>query len=119
MSEAQSGHVSVQRRITVPAARIFRVLADPRSHVELDGSGMVRGSSAQPITGVGDVFTVAMHFPALGDYEMDNHVVEFELDRRIAWERRPDGATRRRDPAGGGVIDGASSWRPMGQTPRS
>ena len=41
------------------------------------------------VTGIGDVFTMAMHFPALGDYEMDNHVVEFERDRRIAWEPAP------------------------------
>jgi hypothetical protein len=27
-----------------------------------------------------------MHFPHLGDYEMNNHVVEYELDRRIGWE---------------------------------
>ena len=47
------------------------------------------GDEARQITGVGDVFTMAMHFPALGDYEMDNHVVEFELDRRIAWEPAP------------------------------
>jgi hypothetical protein len=83
------GSVSVERRIPAAAAAIFGVLADPRAHVELDGSGMVRATSAVPITGVGDVFTMAMHFPALGDYEMDNHVVEFELDRRIAWEPAP------------------------------
>jgi hypothetical protein len=33
-----------------------------------------------------DVFTMKMYFPALGDYEMNNHVGEYELDRRIGWE---------------------------------
>ena len=27
-----------------------------------------------------------MHFSHLGDYEMNNHVVEYERDRRIGWE---------------------------------
>lgn len=38
------------------------------------------------ISGVGDVFVMKMHFPHLGDYEMNNHVVEYEPDRRIGWE---------------------------------
>jgi hypothetical protein len=33
-----------------------------------------------------DVFTMKMYFPALGDYEMNSHVGEYELDRRIGWE---------------------------------
>ena len=82
--------VSVSRRVAAPAAAIFAVLADPRRHRELDGSGMVRGAvSGGIVSGVGDVFVMAMHFAALGDYEMDNHVVEFEPDRRIAWEPAP------------------------------
>jgi hypothetical protein len=27
-----------------------------------------------------------MYYSALGDYEMNNHVVEYEPDRRIGWE---------------------------------
>ena len=51
---------------------------------------MVRAAvDAVTVSGVGDVFVMAMHFPALGDYEMENHVVEFELDRRIGWEPAP------------------------------
>jgi hypothetical protein len=81
------GVVAVSRRIARPAAEIFRVLADPGRHIELDGSGMVRGAvSTGPITGVGDVFVMRMHDVALGDYEMENHVVEFEPDHRIGWE---------------------------------
>jgi hypothetical protein len=38
------------------------------------------------VLGVGDVFVMKMHYAALGDYEMDNYVVEFEQDRRIGWE---------------------------------
>ena len=79
--------VRVSRRIEAPAADIFRVLADPRRHLEIDGSGMLRGAvSGAAVTGVGDVFTMRMYYSEHGDYEMDNHVVEFEQDRRIGWE---------------------------------
>jgi hypothetical protein len=79
--------IRVSRRIEAPAAAIFRVLADPARHTELDGSGMLRGAvTTGPVSGVGDVFIMKMYFPALGDYEMNNHVVEYELDRCIGWE---------------------------------
>jgi uncharacterized protein YndB with AHSA1/START domain len=82
--------VSVSRRINAAPNVVFDVLADPARHVELDGSGMLRGAvSSTPITRVGDVFVMKMHYTRLGDYEMDNHVVEFEEDRRIAWEPEP------------------------------
>jgi hypothetical protein len=38
------------------------------------------------LTGVGNVFTMRMQNVFLGDYTIDNHVVEFEPERRIAWE---------------------------------
>jgi hypothetical protein len=79
--------VSVSRRIAAPAGRIFAVLADPQRHVDMDGSGMVRAAvSAGPVTGVGDVFVMAMYYEQLGEYQMNNHVVEYERDRRIGWE---------------------------------
>jgi hypothetical protein len=86
------GHVAVRvsKRIKAPAAVIFRVLADPGRHLELDGSGMLRGAvTTAPVAGVGDVFIMKMYFSELGDYEMNNHVVEYELDRRIGWEPEP------------------------------
>jgi len=87
MTEAGCPPVEVSRRIAAPAAAIFAVLAEPAMHPVIDGSAMLRGAAAgPPATGVGDVFTVDMYFHALGRYRMDNHVVEFEPDRRIAWE---------------------------------
>jgi hypothetical protein len=48
---------------------------------------MVRGAvTTAPVSGVGDVFVMKMYFAQLGNYEMNNHVVEYELDRRIGWE---------------------------------
>ncbi|MFC4587903.1 SRPBCC family protein [Sphaerisporangium corydalis] len=79
--------MAVSRRIGVPAGDIFQILADPRRHLDLDGSGMLRGAvSEATVSGVGDVFVMRMYYPRHGDYEMNNHVVEYEKDRRIAWE---------------------------------
>jgi hypothetical protein len=79
--------ITVSRRIGAPASEIFRILADPGRHRDLDGSGMLRGAvSGTTISGVGDVFVMKMYFTELGDYEMNNHVVEYEPDRRIGWE---------------------------------
>jgi hypothetical protein len=79
--------VAVSRRIEADAGRIFAVLADPQRHTELDGSGMLRGALTDGVvSGVGDVFVLKMYFEPLGgDYEMANHVVEFEANRRIVW----------------------------------
>jgi uncharacterized protein YndB with AHSA1/START domain len=82
--------VAVSRRIAAPAADIFALLADPGKHLELDGSQMLRGAVTEPVvSGVGDVFTMKMYHPPIGNYVMDNHVVEYELNRRIGWEPEP------------------------------
>lgn len=83
----EPGVVSVSRRIGAPADAIFALLADPGRHTELDGTDMLRGvESGGPITAVGDRFVMNMFFDHFGgDYKMDNHVVEFEPGKRIAW----------------------------------
>jgi hypothetical protein len=53
---------------------------------------------------VGDVFVMKMYFPHLGEYEMNNHVVEYEQDRLIGWEPEagrghPDAAPGSTEPA--------------------
>jgi hypothetical protein len=79
--------VVVSRRISAPADTIFQILANPVRHLDIDGSGALRGAvTSATITSVGDVFVMKMHYPHLGDYEMNNHVVEYEQDRRIGWE---------------------------------
>lgn len=104
----ESKRVEVSRRIEAPAPRIFEVLADPRRHVDFDGSGMLRGPSEdRPISGVGDTFTMKMH--RLGDgYLMLNYVVDFEPDRRIFWTPAPGDPSRaeKDDPAKVGIPAG-------------
>jgi hypothetical protein len=61
---------------------------------------MLRGAvTAAPVSGVGDVFIMKMYFAELGDYEMNNHVVEYEPDRRIGWE--PEAGRGHPDAASG------------------
>jgi hypothetical protein len=56
-------------------------------HPEFDGLADVAGSGfRRGDLGHGDVFVMKMYFSRIGDYEMNNHVVEYEPDRRIGWE---------------------------------
>lgn len=79
--------VSVSRRIDAPASVLFAILTDPARHLEIDGSGMLRGPDDEaPLARVGDSFDMRMHNDDAGDYVMRNYVVEYEPGRRIAWE---------------------------------
>ncbi|MET9328493.1 SRPBCC domain-containing protein [Tsukamurella sp. NPDC003166] len=72
----------------VPPAVLFAALARPAVHAATDGSGMLRGVSAdspETITGVGDVFGMEMTAEDGREYSVDNHVTAFEPERRIAW----------------------------------
>jgi hypothetical protein len=87
MADDEYQPVAVSRRVCAPARVIFQVLANPVRHPEFDGSESLRGAgSTTVISDVGDVFVMKMYFSHLGDYEMNNHVVEYEPDRRIGWE---------------------------------
>ena len=97
MIEQTAQAIRVTETADASAADLFAVLADPRRHVEIDGSGMLRAEvGARPLTAVGQVFTMAMHYPSLGDYRTDNHVVTFVPDRQLAWATARAG----RPPAG-------------------
>ena len=99
--------ITVSRRICAPASEIFRLLADPGRHRDLDGSGMLRGVvSGTTISGVADVFVMQMYFEELGDYQMINHVVEYEPGRRIGWE--PEAG--RGHPNAGPAADRPARW---------
>ncbi len=98
MSDGTCTPVSVSRQINAPAAELFAVLADPVRHPGIDGSGMLkeaRGSTV--IGGVGDTFAMRMHNAEMGDYEIINHVVEYEPNRRIGWEPVLSAASREED----------------------
>jgi len=93
---------TVERVIPAPAAAIFALLADPSRHKEIDGSGSVRDSK-EPSQRVklGDKFGMSMKLGI--PYSMVSEVIEFEDDRRIAWQSRPPGVF--------GKISGGRIWR--------
>jgi len=80
--------VSVSRTIEAPPEALFGVLTHSANHPLIDGSGTVRETAGGDVvlTGVGDVFVMRMHNDEMGDYEMTNHVVEFDPNRLITWE---------------------------------
>jgi uncharacterized protein YndB with AHSA1/START domain len=80
--------VSVERVIAAPPQRVFDLLADPRRHREIDGSGtLVQAADGPERLSLGAVFGMDMRIG--GPYRMTNTVVEFEEGRRIAWQPRP------------------------------
>lgn len=82
---ADSKTVSTERLIAAPAEKIFAVLADPKEHCVIDGSGTVKKIRKAPDRlALGAKFGVAMRNPV--PYPITNQVVEFEEGRRIAWQ---------------------------------
>ena len=80
----KSRAVSASRLIPAPASRIFEVLADPRQHVLLDGSGSVTGVGRAPERlCLGARFSMSMRIGA--KYTTSNKVVAFDEGRCIAW----------------------------------
>jgi hypothetical protein len=103
--------VSVSRTIGAPAEKLFGILARPAAHPLIDGSGMVREASSDGVlTGVGDVFTMKMHNAEMGDYEMANHVVQYEPGRQIGWEPTLKAASRAEDQTEIGEQQRAQRW---------
>jgi uncharacterized protein YndB with AHSA1/START domain len=89
--------MSVATTVKAPAATVFAVLADPTTHVAIDGTGWVRESvDGKPLTGPGQIFRMAMYHDnhPNNDYEMANRVEVFDPPRAIAWQpgQGPDDA---------------------------
>ncbi|GAA4669474.1 SRPBCC family protein [Nocardioides nanhaiensis] len=73
--------------VDAPASTIFDILADPRQHSVIDGSGTVRDSVSGPERlSLGAKFGMDMKMGA--PYKIGNTVVEFEPDRLIAWRHK-------------------------------
>jgi len=83
--DASKKVVWAERLVPAPAAEIFELLADPRRHHEIDGSGSVLAarSSAPARLSLGAKFSMDMRIGL--PYRMTNTVVEFEEARRIGW----------------------------------
>src|SRR5690242_19785717 len=95
--------VTVERFIPASADRIFALIADPSRHCEIDGSGTVRHSKNVPAKlELGSTFGMSMKVGI--PYSMESTVIEYEENRRLAWQTRPPG----RIP---GKLAGGRIWR--------
>jgi uncharacterized protein YndB with AHSA1/START domain len=74
--------VTVHREIAADAARIFELIADPAQQPRWDGNdNLATAPAGQRVRAAGEVFTMQL---TMGQIR-ENHVVEFEEGRRIAW----------------------------------
>ena len=92
VTTVDAGPQQVARQVTVNAtpADIFALVADPRRHGELDGSGTVRDAVSAPgQLNTGAKFSVHMKMYGV-PYKITSTVVAFEQDRLIEW-RHPMG----------------------------
>jgi uncharacterized protein YndB with AHSA1/START domain len=83
---------TVERKIRASPEVIFDVLADPSKHPLIDGSGMLQGAvedEAATRLALGVTFGMSMKM-GIG-YSTVNTVVEFDENRRIAWQTGPKG----------------------------
>jgi hypothetical protein len=78
---------SAERVIRAPPSPIFDLLADPSRHRDFDGSGTVRDAKAgSERLAMGSQFGMGMKMGL--PYSMVSEVIEFEENRRIAWQTR-------------------------------
>jgi uncharacterized protein YndB with AHSA1/START domain len=74
--------VSASREIAASPERIFELIADPSQQPRWDGNdNLSQAQAGQRVRQVGDVFLMTITTGSV----RENHVVEFEEARRIAW----------------------------------
>ena len=74
--------VSASREIAAGPGRIFELIADPAQQPRWDGNdNLAEASEGQRVRRQGDVFTMTLTRGSI----RENHVVEFDEGRRIAW----------------------------------
>jgi hypothetical protein len=83
--------VTTQKIIHASPEAIFALLADASRHPDIDGSGTVRKAKTGAPARLSLGSTFGMSMKAGIGYSMVNTVVEFEDNRRIAWQARPPG----------------------------
>lgn len=69
--------------IDAPTDVVFEQIADPANQPAWDGNdNLARAEAGQRVRAVGDIFTMTL---TKGMADRENHVVEFEEGRLIAW----------------------------------
>ncbi|MGH3191200.1 MAG: SRPBCC family protein [Streptosporangiaceae bacterium] len=83
--------ISASREIAAGPERIFELIADPAIQPSWDGNDNLAAAAAgQRVHRVGDVFMMTLTHSGV----RENHVVEFEEGRRIAWMPAEPGLER-------------------------
>jgi uncharacterized protein YndB with AHSA1/START domain len=81
--------VQASREIRAPAATIFQLIADPAQQPRWDGNdNLATALEPQRVRAVGDVFVMTLTMGSV----RENHVVEFDEGRLIAWRPSEAGA---------------------------
>jgi hypothetical protein len=71
--------------VPAPAQDIFNLLADPRRHSEIDGSGSVKDAQIDAPSRLSLGAKFGMNMRIAVPYKMTNTVVEFEENSQIGW----------------------------------
>ena len=77
--------VSRSTIVPAPAQMIFDLLADPRRHNEIDGSGSVQSAQINAPERLSLNATFGMQMKIGLSYKITNKVVEFEEGKTIGW----------------------------------
>ncbi len=77
--------VSRSTIVPAPAQMIFDLLADPRRHGEIDGSGSIQSAQLDAPERLSLNATFGMKMKIGFSYKITNTVVEFEENKTIAW----------------------------------
>jgi uncharacterized protein YndB with AHSA1/START domain len=95
--------VTAEKLVHAPAEAVFALLSDASQHPNIDGSGAVKAvkPGAPQRLVLGSCFGMSMKVGV--GYSMVSTVIEYEENRRIAWQTRPPGFA--------GRISGGRIWR--------
>ncbi|MCX6515712.1 MAG: SRPBCC family protein [Actinobacteria bacterium] len=85
MTSDPSRIVSRSTIVPAPAQMIFDLLADPRRHSEIDGSGSIQSAQINAPERLSLNATFGMQMKIGLSYKITNTVVEFEETKTIAW----------------------------------
>lgn len=88
MTDEESRIVRVSREVAADPRTIFELIADPAQQPSWDGNdNLGHADEGQRVRRVGDVFTMTL----TAGQVRENHVVEFDEPRLIAWRPAPPG----------------------------
>jgi uncharacterized protein YndB with AHSA1/START domain len=83
--------LAVERTIAASPEAVFAVVADAGKHPLIDGSGMLQGATAGASLPLGPGVIFGMKMKLGIRYATVNRVVEYQENRKVAWQTGPEG----------------------------